>query len=866
MLRIKLGWLRPPLLLMLCLSGLCSLCCSLSLHFGFPLCVLIYFNSLFLFSAVPTAFVPKWVDNSSHRNAVWYLPKPKPLLPEPFDFDKALEEIVANKHICQNYLGDIDWLADPPKFDNRVVSSPFHRRHGECSSPEHVHHRDIPLEIKPDHSDLPSAPLSIWSLSFGGVDYELVGNPEVTLATVVSDISLYCDILHLSKVVRDINVQSLISHFRGLSDRFSKAEKVALAELSASEEEDITIAPHFLSSEGDAFDRDIIELRRLGNLGAVVLQHQARHQPDRFNCFRVRSMFKDDPDFEILLDLATHGARVETDPTFEPVWEPFPLRKLHLRLKDCMMRHAMKLFFAGKGLVFDSKNLLPEHLHRLHISSPHWTPKQDSPAGRFLIDCSNHPSGCAVNSEYSKQAAITRYGRVDNPLDVDIFSDWLEFVEDKGVRLRDCRLSKCDIKGAFNQFNFSKDSALLMAVWIAIGLIFIFTNGNFGWTGSPMVFGCIGRALLRYIRKSLKGVSSLYCDDFATLSLEADAHEDLRIIIRACTDCFGPGCIEESKTLLPSLRGEILGWQVDLVEETIHPNTKGCDKLLFSFFSVNLTISQPVKTWQLLASLAERYSRGIVGMRSFVRPLHYMIHLCGPHPNAKRRPNSEAKLCIEMWRAVSILLWHSPQQLAVPIFYLARGRFFPTPKWFLITDASPWKVCIAIYDSSHRLQCWYSLRFPFRKDDHSESQNSREYLGLLVGLLILGLHTGSSQEQQYVHWTTDNTSAQSWALCGKAGSLSSQLTNISITLVQLRFNLLVTRVTHLAGIKMKDIDNESRDNPAPSLLPRLRFSLTPTQLSQLNRLLQQCDPSSELSSLRTLDALTRISELLESFL
>ena len=55
---------------------------------------------------------------------------------------------------------------------------------------------------------------------------------------------------------------------------------------------------------------------------------------------------------------------------------------------------------------------------------------------------------------------------------------------------------------------------------MAEGVWFFHTTGFFGWTGCPMVFDAIGRALTRgIIRLAPPSVTKRYADDFALLAL-----------------------------------------------------------------------------------------------------------------------------------------------------------------------------------------------------------------------------------------------------------------------------------------------------------------------------------------------------------
>lgn len=56
---------------------------------------------------------------------------------------------------------------------------------------------------------------------------------------------------------------------------------------------------------------------------------------------------------------------------------------------------------------------------------------------------------------------------------------------------RDTNMWKLDVKGAFPCFNFESYSALLLGVFVAVGILFIFTHGMFGRTGCPGIFQVI---------------------------------------------------------------------------------------------------------------------------------------------------------------------------------------------------------------------------------------------------------------------------------------------------------------------------------------------------------------------------------------
>ena len=109
---------------------------------------------------------------------------------------------------------------------------------------------------------------------------------------------------------------------------------------------------------------------------------------------------------------------------------------------------------------------------------------------------------------------------------------------------------KDDIESAYPQFDFNAESVLLMGVRISPGKLFFYLTGMFGWTGCPMVFACIGRAMERYINARSDCPTDLFVDDFMALALAAlaDAHQSL--IHRTINGTF-PGAVSLSKCVDP---------------------------------------------------------------------------------------------------------------------------------------------------------------------------------------------------------------------------------------------------------------------------------------------------------------------------
>jgi hypothetical protein len=103
----------------------------------------------------------------------------------------------------------------------------------------------------------------------------------------------------------------------------------------------------------------------------------------------------------------------------------------------------------------------------------------------------------------------------------------------------------------------------------------------------------------------------------------------------------------------------------------------------------------------------------------------------------------------------------------------------------------------------------------FNDNEKSKFQPQREYLGLLVGSLLvkhiscIPLDSNSSSPVTF-RWTTDCNGAKAWGEKHKCSSSSAFCTNAAITWLQLFANLFMAESLWIPGTKMQDIDRLSR--------------------------------------------------------
>ena len=599
------------------------------------------------------------------------------------------------------------------------------------------------------------------------------------------------------------------------------------------------------------FDGDAAAVAREGSLMGAIRAKREANLPNRFNAERVNALYHGDPEYDTLMDIAVNGARIELPPDVMLDRVPPALRAKQLRMPKTVMKHAFKLWKKGRGMLLREEDIPESERHLVAFHSSHWAKKvDDDPAraapGRWLLDCAS------LNSDFSKDAAIKRYGKVTYPTLASILASWLKHAHEQGVPLAECRLAKDDIESAFPQFDFAPEAAMLLGVLVAEGVVFFHTTGMFGWTGCPMVFDAIGRAITRRVRRlAPPSVTNRYADDFALLAL-VEYISEAQGGTEGTIDLTMPGGVSLGKRVTACLRMAIIGFDVNLVSELANPNESGREKLLLHFFAFNPAESHTLAEWQCVASLAERYSQVICGTRGLVAPLQTALKKCEFAASGSVRVNSEVAFCVEMWRVYSILLWLQPESMGVPFSHIARNEPEFSIAWRgevwtcdVIVDASFWKLCAAIRDSdSSEVLMWTTLTFPF---DKSDFQNVREYLGLLLGLILLNASMDASQPRptfkHSVHWTGDNTAALQWARSSKVKSKCGQIANLAMIWAQAYGNFEVTGTDHLAGLKMGDIDGATRDKVLTSLSPLLFREIE--SLPGVMDLFLLCDPSAK---------------------
>jgi len=663
----------------------------------------------------------------------------------------------------------------------------------------------------------------------------------------------------------NIVASTFASHWQELRSIYYKGAFHSVAAAAASS---IVITDSML-------DVDDFVLDDSKSLLATVSAKQAAQKPSRFNAERCKQLYFYDEDYELLMELATRGAIIDPDPDFIPQSIPEEFRSTEVILSKVFQAHAIDSWLKGRGLLVRMATLLKTDQQRLvHFNHSHLVYKFGVALGRWCIDPSHRSDeAMPLNGGIAKDLSIAHYRKVYFPMLVEI----LAAINNRRLKLAvpwtDIWVFKEDIKSCFPQMDMEPSSAFLLAIQLTMSIVFIHLAGSFGWTGAPMAWAIIGAAMLRYCKARLPNIDLfLICDDFVGCGLYQDCFHAAQVVKDNINDTCGPGSVSLDKSVL-SQQPVVLGWYLDFLNPlgaSVAPNDTSIGKMFYYFFSFDPSQPQPLHLWQVLHSYAERYSHGMCWMRIFVSMFAHMIRATGPsttnskslfvlrHQYAlKKKATASTLFAIEMWRVVCFLLYLHPASFSIPIeSYLAvNGKADQYIDLRSVSDASPYRICAAIYSNSDgSLLGWTSVKLNYAPDIKARFQCNREYLGLLLTMFLIARvfpdrSRSSSAAPLTFKWVNDNTGALAWAEKEKSSSLESIIATMAVTSVQMLTKIKLAGADWIPGLTMGDIDHESRreehlaagDYSAPSLLPQLFIDLE--SIPRVMEIVRDCEPS-----------------------
>ena len=599
------------------------------------------------------------------------------------------------------------------------------------------------------------------------------------------------------------------------------------------------------SLPAEVYTRDLEELKKAGSLQALVTSRHEAAAPDRFNLQRCNDAFGHlhSIDVDRLRSIASEGSQIFVPIDFIRQPSPAPMRNLAERLGNTFLKHAHKLWVNGNVLLLPITEIPMDIYNTLNFgNNAHWTVKPDDVLGRLLTD-PNHPEKgySGLNTDETLTRAKSVYGEMTLPTIREFVSRLLNYVDEHNYALSECRLFKEDIKSAFGQSKIDPECVRQTAMRISKHLVMLYMYGYFGYHAQPIIFAVFSRLIDLALKDLLHGFLFLYVDDLLGCAHYSQVEDDQSAVQKFAIRVFGSKALAAGNTL-PTTATDVIGWHVNLISATIRPNDKGIRKLYFVFFAIlNLEANYwPLVHVQVAASLAERYSMGIIGMRAFVTPFNKLLSKSpDAAPSMKRHISPPAKFAVLIWRAVSLILIGDSNALAVPLRRLNPSEVIMAD-YQSISDAAD-SIGLAVLDKNNQLVLVTTYLLPFSAHE-PEYQNAREFMGFLLSLILIKIKFNPPIGAT-VAVTGDNIASLTWVVKNKANSASAHIAFLAYSWVIIIAGFHIVSATHIAGKSetMKDIDALSRNRSTTSL-DMSKFVETSND-EVINELFRFCDPT-----------------------
>lgn len=382
-------------------------------------------------------------------------------------------------------------------------------------------------------------------------------------------------------------------------------------------------------------DSDVNLFRASGlDFNVMVRRRLRKLHESRMNVERVsRSISLDNPYYDRLMELATVGITVHTHDDYVPNTDPSApgsvptLSKSYLSASPAVNRCEIEQFH-DLGLAFIlPKEMVAAHIPGVGLSRLGFALKSGEPKGRPVSDSSHAGRGnIPLNTPQAKKKCDDQFGTIIHPLIQEYIRLIREFVTEclrdiPGFSPAMLIMWKMDLKGAFTLLSFRVEDVRLMANEMTNEMIVFHICGQFGYTGTPMAFNVVSKALEWELKRRLQGKCCVYADDIWGVCRREQLDRELRTVTELCEGLLGPKAISAKKTFA-GRRLTIIGWDLDLDHMLLAIADKNVLKAAFGFLSVDLDESIPVTTLERLASWASRYSLVFEEMKPLKRALY----------------------------------------------------------------------------------------------------------------------------------------------------------------------------------------------------------------------------------------------------
>lgn len=595
------------------------------------------------------------------------------------------------------------------------------------------------------------------------------------------------------------------------------------------------------------------------DLPAFVRWKQSQITHTRMSVQRLRDRWDPtDPDFDMLLEIADGGVPVMVGRDFVPNRrEPHGFSPNYIIAHTAVNKLIYDSYVNNLAIILpsDSVALIPEDIP-LHMSRLGHTLKKGKPQGRVTCNYSYGKFPSQLNTEEVRTMSREYYGNIQLPTVNDLAEMVLAQVDRAsatGRDLRDLRLWKMDLKGAFTLLFFKPRDCGLLAMpmtpdacrifqrLLRKGLVYIPIAGNFGMTQFPFVFYVISRSLYRRIQHLLKGACKIYIDDLMGICFDDEVDRDIATASCGIEDLLGDDAIANDKTDTGRAL-DWIGWRFDLDTMSVSVADHNYYKTLYGFLCVAKGQRIQVRNLHTLASWASRYAL----ICPFMSPFSgYLYTAFSGYHNLEAYialPDS-AYLVVVLWRIFFFLMKLEPVSFTRPIESFRPIK--PRAQYLLEVDGCPGGIgCLILRRGRDgRWSKWFAFSWcgEYSLGNESRYQNSMEFISAVMGLACLAW-LGVSDAQ--VEVLGDNTASLCWMSSMNFRPGSSTSAAIAYMLLQKVVGLRVVSTVFRAGVLNHRADALSRGaSPSDFYFPAHNSFVRSSAPSVLREFSSLLDPS-----------------------
>ena len=522
-------------------------------------------------------------------------------------------------------------------------------------------------------------------------------------------------------------------------------------------------------------------------------------------------------DLETLRIFGRDGVPILTVPDFHPstrdTTTPTKWARNYIAAPAAVDALIFKAWQAGCGIFLTDE--AAQKVVGRHEMRSSWAPKKGKPSGRLTLDASTNASLLPpyLNTEEAKEMCREIFGDILDQPDIDIICQLLIRMADRYGRAF-VVLWKTDLKAAFNLLKFRAAMARLMSTRLMRGIVFIYTQGNFGWTGMPFAFQVVVRVLLVLITAVIKGLVDMFVDDLIGVSHKDSWIADRDAAITVMRALLGDDSEEPDKrestegTDNPDRRITALGWEFCLSEWTVDAARRNRFKALYTFWAFDIDGPVRMDKWEAMCSMAQRYARVYRELGVLMGDLYSARPVFRTRRQAHALP-LRTRTAVMMWRAYLIrtelrLREDLPTGRSIDSF---RRRSYNIVVEF---DGCPKGIGFRLFcvqDSHETLVGEWGATAMYDLHNDSQYQNAMEVNAATCGLLQATSLWGPGIA---VHFRGDSETALKWLANDMSSFQSHRARGAAMLLVVIREDYGVYIDTNTSWIR-GDTDNIRAD-------------------------------------------------------